>query len=102
MRWTKYYIQNEYIYGPEMSGRFYIQDGYIYGPRNGGKYYIQNVYIYGPTSSGRFYIQDNYIYGPSDEELPWLSQTGCTSEVLPSQSYSENKSVSKEVRCVTM
>src|SRR6266566_6262074 len=72
--WTKYYIQNEYIYGPEMSGRFYVQDGYIYGPRNGGKYYIQNGYIYGPNSSGRFYIQVNYIYGPSDEELPWLRE----------------------------
>jgi hypothetical protein len=69
----KYYIQNGYIYGPEMSGRFYIENGYIYGPKNSGKYYIENGYIYGHKQSGKFYIEDNYIYGP-DEQLPWMEE----------------------------
>ena len=69
--YTGYYIQDNYIYGPQDSGRFYIQDGYIWGPRNGGRFYIQDKYIWGPVDGGRFYIEDGYIYGPS-KDLPWM------------------------------
>jgi hypothetical protein len=69
--YTEYYIQNNYIYGPTMSGQFYIQNGYIYGPKNNGLYYIQNNYVYGPKESGKFYIQDGHIYGPT-KALPWM------------------------------
>ena len=63
--YTGYYIQNDYIYGPEMPGLFYIQNGYIYGPKNNGLYYIQKNYIYGPERirqilySGWAYIRTN-------------------------------------------
>jgi len=68
----KYYIRNDYIYGPTDSGQFYIRNDYIYGPRNSGRYYIRNGYIYGPNRSGQFYIRDGHIYGP-DDDLPFLS-----------------------------
>jgi hypothetical protein len=45
----KYYIRNDYVYGPTDSGQFYIRNDYIYGPRNSGRYYIRNGYIYGPN-----------------------------------------------------
>ena len=69
----KYWISNNYIYGPKESGRFWISGGYIYGPRNSGKYWISGNYIYGPKHGGKFWISGGYIYGPSGLELPWLS-----------------------------
>ena len=32
----KYWISNNYIYGPKESGRFWGSEGYIYGLRNSG------------------------------------------------------------------
>lgn len=69
----KYWISNNYIYGPKESGRFWISGGYIYGPRNSGKYWISGNYIYGPKHGGKFWISGGYIYGPPGLELPWLS-----------------------------
>lgn len=50
----KYWISNNYIYGPKESGRFWISGGYIYGPRNSGKYWISGNYIYGPKHGVSF------------------------------------------------
>lgn len=30
--YTGYWIDKNYIWGPEESGKFWIDDGYIYGP----------------------------------------------------------------------
>lgn len=53
--YTAYWINSNFIYGPEYSGRFWIEGNFIYGPKD----------------SGKFWISDGYIYGPS-KNVPWI------------------------------
>ena len=69
--YTTYWINSNFIYGPEYSGRFWIEGNFIYGPKNSGRYWIDNNFIYGPKDSGKFWISDGYIYGPS-KNVPWI------------------------------
>ncbi len=71
--YTGYWIDDNYIWGPEESGKFWIDDGWVWGPYNSGKWWIEDNWIWGPTDGGKFWIEDGHIYGPSNT-LPWLKK----------------------------
>lgn len=59
--YTGYWVQDNFIFGPEESGKYWIQGKFIFVPKISGKFWIEKGFVFGPKESSKFWI-DGCLY----------------------------------------